>query len=105
MSFFWRLHRIKHSSPGTTGSFFGSPFAFFAHSGLKTLLSIAFCLIGLGILILIFPLVLAFFVAGLFFFAALLCLRFAWRLYRISGHQNTNTHHIHVDVIDQNDNL
>ena len=105
MSFFWHSHHTDHSSPRTTSSFFGSPFKYFANSGIKTLLSIALFLIALGSLVLIFPLILAFFVAGLLFFAALLCLSFAWKLFRISRHQNSQTHHIHVDVIDHNDNL
>lgn len=62
----------------------------------KALASGALAAAGLGVLVLLFPLVLAFFVAGILFLAALICLSFAWRIYRSRDRQDSS---YDVDVI------
>ena len=72
-----------------------SPSRFAAHF----LLTVALLLTGLGILVLLFPLVLAVFVAILFFMVAAACLRFAWHFYRITRSTGVSPpvdHEIHV---------
>ena len=81
---------------GANGTFF-SPFTDMSRRAAKGLAIFAVFLVGLGVLVLLFPLVLAFFVAGLFFLAALLCLRWALRIYRQSRF-TTNSNDVHVDV-------
>ncbi len=82
-----------------------------SQSGIKSLVSLALTLIGLGALMLIFPLVLAIVVASLFFLIALICLQVAWKIHRtartLHDHQQTYQQdhpqgrtRIDVDVID-----
>ncbi len=67
----------------------------------RLLVTIAFMLIGMGILIILFPLVLACFVAGLFFFIACICLYQAWKMYRFVR----GFHKAGVDVTDIEDDI
>ena len=53
-------------------------------------------LVIFGILVLLFPLALAVFVAVLFFLAALGCLRWSWKVYR--GSRPEERYVKHVDV-------
>ena len=71
-------------------------------NGIKSLTSVALTLIGLGVLMLLFPLVLAIVIASLFFLIALICLQVAWKIHRAARNiQNQQSHHhTHVDVID-----
>lgn len=73
-------------------------------SGIKSLVSLSLTLIGLGTLMLLFPLVLAIVVASLFFLIALFCLQVAWKIHRaarnIQNQQSQHRTHIDVDVID-----
>jgi ABC-type bacteriocin/lantibiotic exporter with double-glycine peptidase domain len=70
-------------------------------NGIKSLTSLAITLIALGILMLLFPLVLAIVIASLFFLIALFCMNFAWKIYRASRNiqQQQSHQHTHVDVI------
>ena len=77
---------------------FASPFASYARSGIKLLVILSLLLIGLGVLILIYPLILAIFVAALFFLIALTCLNFAWRLFRANRQRHSTDQHIHVQI-------
>ena len=83
----------RHNANGT----FFSPFTAMSRGAAKGLAMFALFLIGLGVLVLVFPMVLAFFVAGLFFLIALLCLRWSWRIYRQSRF-TANSSDVHIDV-------
>lgn len=83
--------------PGSPHNIFDcSPLAAASRHGVKLLVSSALLLIGLGVLILLFPLVLAVFVAALFFLIALLCLNFAWRVYRGSKKNQPSSERFYV---------
>jgi hypothetical protein len=83
----------------------GSPWSGLLFNSIHTLLSIAFTFIGLAVLVLLFPLVLAYFVAGIFFLVAFFSLRAAWRLYwRSRPAKPTSRKHVDVEIIDS-DNL
>jgi len=58
-----------------------SPWASLLFGSIRFLITLALFFIGIATLILLFPKVLAYFVAGMFFIAAFLCLRSAWRIY------------------------
>ena len=75
-----------------------SPFSVFTRNGIKTLVWLALMLITFGVLILIFPLVLAVVVAALFFMIALVCLSFAWKLYRASKRISRVEPQVHVEI-------
>ena len=75
-----------------------SPWGNLSNNAIKALLSIALVLVGLGALVLIFPLVLAFFVAGLFFFIAFLCLSWAWKIYRLRRGASAERKYVDVRV-------
>lgn len=79
-----------------SGTFF-SPFTVMSRRAAKGLAVFAVFLIGLGVLVLVFPMVLAFFVAGLFFLVALFCLRWALKIFRQSRF-TTNSDDVHVDI-------
>jgi len=51
---------------------------------MKTLTGLSLFLIMMGTLVLLFPLILAFLVAALFFTIAAICLSVVWKLYRQS---------------------
>ena len=75
-----------------------SPFTAISRHGIKVLLWTALILIALGVLILIYPLILAVFVAALFFLLALGCLSFAWRLWRAGRLRPPSNPDIHVEI-------
>lgn len=79
-----------------------SPFRSFSTNAAKMLLMLALFFIGIGILVMIFPEVLAFFVALLFFMAAFVCLGWAWRIFR-GGRGAGRDPIIHMDVNDVDD--
>lgn len=79
-----------------------SPWGTVLQGGARTLLTCGLCLIAVGVLVLAFPLVLAFFVAAACFLAAVICLSFAWRIYRSARVARHSTGRIHVDVIEHN---
>jgi O-antigen/teichoic acid export membrane protein len=87
-----------HSAPS------GSWFTRMIQTSIKTICTLAFLLIGLGILVLLFPLVLAFFVAAICFIGALFFLRYAWTLRR-HNISRPHDHHsqVHVTVRDVTD--
>jgi len=93
--FFYR-GGVPEQQTGAGG--FVSPFSGITRTGLRTLLTMAAFLIALGILVLVFPVVLAVFVAVLFFGVALICLRFAWRIYRASRLQRPYSHDVQVTI-------
>ena len=84
--------------PGGGNNIHPSSFASISRNGIKILAWIALILIALGILILIYPLILAIFVAALFFLLALGCLSFAWRLWRAGRARPPAHHDIHVEI-------
>ena len=92
---------FPREQPGASG--FVSPFSGMTQTGLKTLLSIAAFLIGLGVLVLVFPVVLAVFVAALFFGVALICLRFSWRIYRAGRAHRPYTNDVQVTIHEPSD--
>jgi hypothetical protein len=55
-----------------------------SYDGMKTLTGLSLSLITIGILVLLFPRILAFLVATLFFAAAAFCLITVWKLYQKS---------------------
>ena len=75
-----------------------TPFSVFTRNGIKTLVSLALTLMVLGILTLIFPMVLAVVVAALFFVIALVCLSFAWKLYRVSRGVSRTEPEVRVEI-------
>ncbi|MCP4711348.1 MAG: hypothetical protein GY869_22235 [Planctomycetes bacterium] len=75
-----------------------SPFSVFTKNGIKTLLSLALTLITFGVLILIYPLVLAVVVAALFFLIALVCVSFAWKLFRASKRISQAGPQVHIEI-------
>lgn len=69
----------------------------------KIMIAIALSLIALGVLVLIFPLILAVFVAGFFFLIAAFILIFATKLF-IAGRRNSILKHSdEIDIIDIDD--
>ena len=88
---------FRQPTGGPTNEFYPSPFASITRNGIKLLLLFALTLIALGILVLIFPRILAVFVAALFFLLALGCLSFAWRLWRAGRAKPPSDHSIHVE--------
>jgi len=58
-----------------------SPWASLIFGSIRFLITLALFFIGVATLILLFPKVLAYFVAGMFLIAAFICLRSAWRVY------------------------
>ena len=88
----------NHAGPG------GSPWSHLLFNSIHTLVTIAFTFIGLGALVLLFPLVLAYFVAGIFFLVAFFSLRTAWRLYWRSRPAKPYTRkHVDVEIVDPDD--
>ena len=79
---------------------FQSPFHSLMFGSVKALISIALFFIGLAVLVLALPEVLAFFVAGICFLIALYCLQFAWRIHKASRSNKNQPRHINVDVFD-----
>ncbi len=75
-----------------------SPFSVFTRNGIKTLVSLALTLIALGVLTLIFPMVLAVVVAALFFMIAVVCLSFAWKLFRASRGISRAGSQVHIEI-------
>ena len=71
-----------------------------ARNAAKLFLTIALACIGLAVLIILFPLVLAIFVAALFVIVALFCLALAWKTYRASRHLRSDRSHVEVTIID-----
>lgn len=57
------------------------PWSSLIFGSIRFLITMALFFVGIAVLILLFPKVLAYFVAGMFFIAALLSLRSAWRIY------------------------
>lgn len=96
------LHFKDFCCVGSTGPDSGSPGSHFLSSlfqnTAKTLLTIAVFCIGLGVLVLIFPLILAFFVAAILFFISLVSLVFAWKVYRSGRIDHDGRRRIHVTV-------
>jgi hypothetical protein len=60
----------------------------------------ALALALLGVLVLLFPVVLAVFVAAIFFWIAAMCLGFAWKIFRASRPPSAGRRRIDVDIID-----
>ena len=82
-----------------------------SRGGIKWLTSSALTLIGLGVLMLLFPLILAIVISSLFFLIALFCLQMAWKIHRaarnVQHHQQSYQQdhpqprtHVEVNVID-----
>ena len=67
----------------------------------RLLVSIALMLTGMGVLVILFPRVLAYFVAGLFFFVAVVCLQQAWKIYKAS--RRINDIDVNVDMESEDD--
>jgi len=65
-----------------SGSNFCSPFSMMSRRAAMGLAITGLLLVSFGILVLLFPLALAVFVAIVFFLAAMGCLRWAWVVYR-----------------------
>ena len=81
MRFF--TQRFSAYRPGCqSGSNFCSPFSVMSRRAATGLALVGLLLVGFGILVLLFPLALAVFVAIVFFLAAMGCLRWAWVVYR-----------------------
>ncbi|MBN2210537.1 MAG: hypothetical protein JW709_04000 [Sedimentisphaerales bacterium] len=81
-----------------------SPFGLALRHAAGTLVMLALACIALGIGVLLFPLILAIFVAVLFFFVALVCLGWAWRIYRTQSAHREPTIHVKVsDIEAEND--
>jgi len=76
-NFYYRHMNIGPDSPNIPFS----PWASLIFGSIRFLITLALFFIGIATLILLFPKVLAYFVAGMFFIAAFLCLRSAWRIY------------------------
>ncbi len=76
-----------------------SPFTSMTTNAAKMLVVLAFFFIGIGILIIMFPEVLAYFVALLFFAAAFACFSWAWKIFR-AGKNRQVDNMIHIDVDD-----
>ena len=67
---------------------FCSPFSVMSRRAAMGLAITGLLLVSIGILVLLFPLALAVFVAIVFFLAAMGCLRWAWVVYRSSRTEN-----------------
>jgi hypothetical protein len=102
------FNRFVYRRQGEHGESPQSPFACgltdASHNAARLFLAIAAVLIALAILILLFPLILAVFVAVLFFIGAFICLRFALTCY-LAARRTRRRHdpaatHIDVEVID-----
>ena len=65
-----------------------------ARNTVRFLLTISFVLIGLGIVVILFPLILALLVAGLLFFIAMVCLYWAGKTYL----HTRNLKHVDPDI-------
>ena len=68
----------------------------FQRTGARYLTLAALVLVGIAVLTLLFPMVLAVLFAAVCFLGAAACLRLAWRIYRASG-PTKNRPHIHVE--------
>ena len=94
MRFF--LRNFSAYRPGCQGgSNFCSPFSVMSRRAAMGLALAGLLLVGFGILVLLFPLALAVFVAIVFFLAAMGCLRWAWVVYR--GGRTKDRYVEHVD--------
>jgi hypothetical protein len=81
MRFF--TQRFSAYRPGCqSDSNFCSPFSVMSRRAAMGLALAGLLLVGIGILVLLFPLALAVFVAIVFFLTAMGCLRWAWVVYR-----------------------
>jgi|GEM_PF-3476856 len=69
-------------------------------SSARFLLFFAIIALGLGVLVLLFPLILAFFVAGFFFLIALFSLRYAWKIYYLNRPAQNHRPQYHVEIHD-----
>ena len=78
-----------------SSSNFCSPFSVMSRRAAIGLALVGLLLVGFGILVLLFPLALALFVAIIFFLAASGCLRWAWVVYR--GGRTKDRYVEHVD--------
>ena len=96
--YFRQTYSGPHVRPDGPQHYNASPFSVFTRNGIKTLVSLALTLIILGVLTLIFPMVLAVVVAALFFMIALVCLSFAWKLYRASRRVSRGEPQVHVEI-------
>jgi len=81
-----------------SSSIFRSPFSVMSRRAAMGLALLGLLLVGFGILVLLFPLALAVFVAVLFFLTALGCLRWAWMVYRGSRIENRYVKHVDVET-------
>ena len=81
------FEHLRYYRQNPTGRF-SSPSAHFssARHGARQLVSIAILLIGLAVLMLLFPMILAVIVAGLCITAALFLLKLAWHIHRTYRH-------------------
>ena len=96
--YFRQTYSGSRVRPDGSQAYNASPFSVFTRNGIKTLVSLALTLIAFGVLILIFPLVLAVVVAALFFMIAAVCLSFAWKLYRASRRVSHVEPQVHVEI-------
>ena len=96
--YFRQTYAGPNVRPDGSQPYNASPFSVFTRNGIKTLVWLALTLITLGVLMLIFPMVLAVVVAALFFMIALSCLSFAWKLFRASRRVSRMEPQVHVEI-------
>ncbi|MCK5269390.1 MAG: hypothetical protein KAJ46_01345 [Sedimentisphaerales bacterium] len=80
------------------GSDFCSPFSAMSRRAAMGLAMAGLLLVGIGVLVLLFPLALAVFVAFVFFLAAMGCLRWAWVVYRSGRPESRHVKHVDVET-------
>ena len=75
----------------------------FLSSSAKALLALTAAFVTLGVLVLLFPRVLALVVAIICFIAALTCLRFAWKIFRAGRLASHPRRQVDVNIYDPDD--
>ncbi len=104
------IFRKFHFNVGSGNPFHSqSPISGLLGGGISSLVSIAMTLTALGILMLLFPIVLAIIVASLFFAIAFVCLAGAWRLFRVARiagrpQKPAEDGYVQVQIIDNDEN-
>jgi len=93
---YWRNYR----GGGRRQAGASTPWGSLLYGSVKTLIACSAGFVGLGVLVLLFHRVLAFLAAGVCFLLAVVCLKFAWRVYRGARVTTHRAGRIHVDVVE-----
>ena len=94
--------RDIHSATNHSGQQFSNPISAASRLWARILLGVAVALIALAVFVLIFPRVLAVFVAAIFILGAVVALRFAWKLHLTGRNVAPPTRQVDV-IVDPDD--